>query len=202
MHGRNQAPALSREELLALLFAGFETTAAVLSWTIALLALNRDQLADAREEIQAVRHTDFGYEDLENLTFLRACFDEAQRIQSSPVNLRVAKQDDVIGGHHIPEGSLVMASLYGMHHDPRWRKPQEFRPRRFLEDEIDKYALIPFGVGPRRCLGFRMAYVEGVLALANMISRYEFEMKPGWKPRRSFHLSTGLKDLNVRIHAR
>lgn len=192
-----------RSEMLALMFAGFETTAAVLSWAIAFLVRHPDELADAYAEVDALGKTDFGYDDLEKLPFLRACFDEAQRVQSHPFLGRIAKQDDVIGGYRIPKGSTVFTSIYGMHHDPRyWKQPELFRPRRFLEDEINKYAFLPFGVGPRRCLGVRMAYIEGVLGLANLLSNYRFELKPGWEPRRKFHLSTGLAEMPVRLHRR
>lgn len=192
-----------RSELLTLMFAGFETTAAVLAWAIALLTQHPDVLDEARREIDALGDTAIGYEHLDQLPFLRACFDEAQRVQSAPLNLRVALEDDEIGGFRIPEGTFVAVSLFGMHHDPRfWNEPDVFRPRRFLEDEINKYAFLPFGVGPRRCLGMRMAYIEGLIALASILQRYEFTLPDGWEPVRKFHLSTGLASLPVRIHER
>lgn len=196
-----------RAELLALMFAGFDTTAAVLSWSIGLLATNPDELAQAYAEVDALGLGDdepVTVDHLPQLPYLRAVFDEAQRIQGSlPFEIRWAAQDDVIGGYRIRKGTTVAASTYGMGNDPRfWNEPEVFRPRRFLEDEINKYAFFPFGVGPRRCLGMRLAYMEGVLALASALQRYQFELPADWTPRRTFSISTALADLPVVVRRR
>ncbi|GAY13862.1 cytochrome P450 [Mycobacterium sp. shizuoka-1] len=192
-----------RSEMITLLFAGFDTTAAVLSWTLGLLALNPHECDKAYAEVDALARTSFGYGDLPQLTYLRACFDEAQRLQGAPFNARFATQDDEIDGYRVPKGAIVITSLHAMHRDHRyWNKPEEFRPERFLGDDIDKYAFMPFGVGPRRCLGMRMAYLEGVSALANILARYHFEVPGGWQPKHSYHLSTGLKTLPMRLYRR
>lgn len=197
-HGR------MRSELLGLVFAGHDTTAEALTWTIALLCRNPATLAKAYAEVDAIAGAPLTYEHVAQLPYLRASFDEAQRIQAAPMNWRTAQADDVIGGYFIPEGSHVIISPYGLHRDPRfWHDPEEFEPSRFLTDKIDKNAFIPFNTGPRKCMGSRMAYIQGVLTLATVLQRYRFEIEEGWEPKHQLHVSIGLVDgLPVRIYTR
>lgn len=192
-----------RSELMGVLFAGFDTTAYALSWTIGLLAKNPDVLEKARAQVDALQGEPITYEQIAQLPYLRACFDEAQRLQGAPMNVRVAKKDDVIGGYRIPAGTVVLHSYYSLHRDPRfWTDPEAYNPDRFETDEIDKYAFIPFGAGPRRCMGMRMAYIEGILALANVLQRYDFEVPADWEPEHKWALATGLKSLPVTLRRR
>ena len=181
-----------RRELMGLIIGGYETTAAVMSWVVARLPSAAEARARAYAEVDGAvgdRRVEAG--DSERLPWLRACFDEAQRMQGFPLNAREATEDDEIGGYFIPAGTTVGVSGYAIHHDPRfWRDPLRFDPRRFLEDEIDKYAFLPFGVGQRRCLGMRMGYMVGLYTLATALQRYEFEPPPGWTPRPRFSFST------------
>jgi cytochrome P450 len=125
-------------------------------------------------------------------------------MQGFPLNAREATEDDEIGGYLIASGTTVGVSGYALHHDPRfWRDPECFDPRRFVEDEIDKYAFLPFGVGQRRCLGVRMGYMVGLLTLASALGRYEFETPPGWTPQPRFSFSTIVRGgVPVRIRER
>ncbi|OBY32440.1 cytochrome P450 [Mycolicibacter kumamotonensis] len=193
-----------RSELSGLVFAGFETTAEALAWTLALLFRNPSVLAKAYAAVDALGGASVEYAHLEQLTYLRACFDEAQRIQAAPANVRTATEDDEIGGYFIPKGSHVVISPYGLHRDARfWTKPELFEPERFLTDKINRNAFIPFNIGPRKCMGSRMAYIEGVIALAAILQRYTFEIRPGWEPKHQMRTSTGLVGgLPVRIHRR
>ncbi|WP_162460709.1 MULTISPECIES: cytochrome P450 [unclassified Mycolicibacterium] len=192
-----------RSEAGGVLFAGFDTTAYALAWTIGLLAKNPEPLQKAYAEVDALGGGPIGYEQIPQLPYLRHCFDEAQRLQGAPINARVAKEDDVIGGYAIPAGTIVIHSPYGLHRDPRfWTDPDRFHPDRFATDHIGKYAFIPFGAGPRRCMGIRMAYIEGVLALANILQRYQFHVPPTWQPEHRFALATGLKSLPVTLSSR
>lgn len=182
-----------RSELSGLVFAGFETTAEALAWTLALLARNPHVMHKAYEEVDALGGEPLRYEHLERLTYLRACFDEAQRFQAAPGNIRTATQDDEIGGYFVPAGSHVMISPYGLHRDPRfWNDPGVFEPMRFLNDTINRNAFIPFNVGPRKCMGTRMAYIEGTLTLAAILQRYTIQVRNGWQPRHQLRVSTGL----------
>lgn len=194
-----------RAELLAFLFAGFETTAMALAWTLGLLFLpqHHQQLRRAYAEVDSLDSVDIGYEHIDQLPYLRACFDEGQRLQGGPAAGRMAKEDDVLDGIFIPQGAHVIYPLYGMHTDPRyWKNPSAFEPSRFLTDEINKYAFLPFGVGPRRCIGMRMGYIDGVAALAMILQRYQLQLPHGWQPKHHLHFSTGLKNLPVTLHTR
>ncbi|MFE3189428.1 cytochrome P450 [Nocardia sp. NPDC059240] len=182
-----------RSELSGLVFAGFETTAEALAWTLALLARNPIALVRAYEEVDGLGGGSLEYGHVSRLPWLRACFDEAQRIQAAPANIRTALEDDEIGGYFIPAGSHVVISPYGLHHDPRfWTRPEIYRPERFLADDIDRNAFIPFNTGPRKCMGSRMAYLEGVITLAAILQRYTIHVRDGWQPRHRIRVSTGL----------
>lgn len=193
-----------RSEASGLVFAGFETTAAALAWTIALLCRNPRTLGKAYAEVDALGGKPLEYTDLENLKYLRACFDEAQRFQAAPANIRTAIVDDEIGGFHIPKGSQVVITQYALQRDPRfWNQPDEFWPDRFLTDKTNRNAFLPFSIGPRKCMGTRMAYIEGTLVLGTILQRYAFQVRNGWTPRHLARVSTGLSGgLPVRLIAR
>lgn len=193
-----------RSEAAGLVFAGFETTAAALAWTIALLCRNPQALGRAYAEVDALGDKRLEYADLENLKYLRACFDEAQRFQAAPANIRTAVVDDEIGGYFVPKGSQVVITQYALHRDPRfWTDPDRFNPDRFLTDKINRNAFLPFSIGPRKCMGTRMAYIEGTLVLGTILQRYTFQVRNGWRPRHVARVSTGLAGgLPVHIFAR
>jgi enediyne biosynthesis protein E7 len=182
-----------RTELSSLIFAGFETTAQSAAWTVALLCGNPTALAKAYAEVDALGSVLIRYEHLERLPYLRACFDEALRVQASPGLIRTANEDDVIGGYHIPKDSHVVLSPYGLHHDRRfWTRPQCYEPERFLSSTINRNAYIPFNIGPRKCMGWRMAYIDGLMTLAAVLQRYTVELRPGWSPKPKIRISAGL----------
>ncbi|RIU17191.1 cytochrome P450 [Mycobacteroides abscessus] len=193
-----------RSEAAGLVFAGFETTAAALAWTIALLCRNPIALGKAYAEVDALGGKPLTYDDLENLKYLKACFDEAQRFQAAPANIRTATEDDEIGGYFIPKGSQVIITQYALQRDPRfWTEPEKFNPDRFLTDKINRNAFLPFSIGPRKCMGTRMAYIEGTLVLGTILQRYAFQIRDGWTPRHRARVSTGLAGgLPVRLFAR
>ncbi len=182
-----------RRELMGMLFAGYETTALAMSWVLARLPFAPDARARAYEEADAIGHFGATPDDLGSLPWIRACFDEAQRMQGVLLGRGVGR-DDEIGGYHIPAGTNILFSGWTLHHDPRWwRNPTEFNPGRFLEDDINTNAFIPFGLGPRRCLGAQMAYMVGVSTLASVFQRYLFEPPSGWRPEARFTISTIVK---------
>lgn len=182
-----------RTELSSLVFAGFETTAESVCWAIALLHTNPTALAKAYAEVDALGPVPIEYANLEQLPYLRACFDEALRTESPPGLLRTAAEDDTIGGYFIPKGSHVLLSPYGLQRDSRfWIHPERFEPTRFATDKINRNAYLPFGIGPRKCLGWRLAYIDGLMTLAAVLQRYTVEIRPGWSPKPKLRISTGL----------
>jgi enediyne biosynthesis protein E7 len=193
-----------RTELASLIFAGFETTAESVSWAVALLHRNPTALAQAYAEVDTLGGDQVAYAHLDKMPYLRACFDETLRIAAPTGILRTTNEDDEIRGYAIPAGSHVLISPYRIHRDPRfWRHPERFEPNRFLQDKINRNAYIPFSIGPRKCMGWRMAYIDGLMTLAAILQRYEFEIRPGWAPKPKLRISTALAGgLPVRLIAR
>lgn len=193
-----------RSELRGLILAGYETTAAALSWTVALLTMNPEASGAALAEVDTVGHQSVRYTDLPKLTWLRACFDESQRLQGHPFNGREAREDDELGGYLIPIGASVSFSAYAMHRDPRfWREPERFNPGRFETEQIDKHVFAPYSMGPHRCLGMHLANVVGVLTLAAMLQRYRFEVPLGYEPQHKYKFGNPVKNgVPVRLHSR
>lgn len=183
-----------RSELLDLVLAGVDTTSGALGWTVALLAADREALGRAYQEVDRLSGVPLRYRDLDELTYLRCCFDEGQRIQAAtPANIRTAAEDDELGGYLIPSGSHVLVSPYGLHRDPRfWTEPDAFRPNRFLDDEINRNAYVPFNIGPRKCMGYRIANAAAVLTLGAILQRFSVTLRAGWRPRHQMRGATGL----------
>lgn len=177
-----------RSELFSLMLGGVSTTTSAVGWAVALLFAAPEALAQARTEVDALGDEPLEYRHLVALTYLQCCFDEAQRVQSAvPINRRTAIHDDVIGGYAIPAGSHLLYSPYGIHRDSRfWTRPDQFRPSRFQDDPINRSAFLPFSLGPRKCMGYRMANASAVLTLASIIRRYDVTLPPGWRPRHYF----------------
>ncbi|MDZ7883181.1 MAG: cytochrome P450 [Mycobacterium sp.] len=177
-----------RSELVSLMLGAASTTTSAVGWAVALLFADTDALARARAEVDALGGEPADYRHLADLPYLQCCFDESQRIQSwVPINRRIAIQEDEIGGYAIPAGSHLLYSPYGIHRDSRfWKNPEEFRPSRFQDDEINQSAFLPFSIGPRKCMGYRMANAAAVLTLASILQRYALTLPPNWRPQHHF----------------
>lgn len=185
-----------RTEMLFLVIGGHETTAAALGWTFAFLASRPDLAARVRNEVDALGGRDITAGDMPQLPFVRACFDEAQRLQGGLVfNPKRALVDDEIGGYRIRAGSTVLYSNISLHRDPRFwgSDANEYRPDRWLDGEINNAAFQAFGRGPRMCMGKRFAYIEALLTIATAFQRFEFAADPGWRPRHQYRMSMTVK---------
>lgn len=185
-----------RGEIISLIFGGQETTSTAFAWTFALLAQHPAAVQRARAQIAeldlAERNPEFA--DLARLPFVRACFDEGMRVQGAPMFARSPLQDDAIGGYRIPKDAIVIVSPTVLHKDPRfWTDPDKYNPARFETDTIDKNAFIPFNVGQRKCMGYRMAYMEATFAIAMVLHRYNLHIPEGFELHQSFRASTGIK---------
>jgi cytochrome P450 len=179
-----------RDELVAFLVAGHETTASALTWVLWLLAGDREVQAEVARELDVVLGERAPtYADLNRLPWTRAVFDEAMRLYP-PVWLvsRHAMQDDVLAGREIPAGSLVIMTPYIAQRDPAlWDEPTDFRPQRFLDGHrrgaSGDAVFWPFGLGPRMCIGRDFAYVEGMTVLSVLLRRVRVSRLPGVAPR-------------------
>jgi cytochrome P450 len=174
-----------RDELVTLLLAGHETTASTLGWTLHLLDQHPEVQERLRAEVIAVLgDREPGYADLEKLTYTSMVLQEAMRLYP-PVWIltRNAQGDDEIGGYHVPAGSDVLICPYTLHRHPAfWDAPDKFDPDRFdpsLPVSRPRYAYIPFGAGPRFCVGNHLGLLEATLVLVTLVRELRLESVPG-----------------------
>jgi cytochrome P450 len=164
-----------RNEILTFLLAGHETTAATLTWALYLLARNRDCLETLRQEVDQL-------EDVSKLAYTRMTIDETMRLYPPVWMLpRRAAAADCIGGYDVPAGSDVLISLYSMHRHPSfWTDPERFKPGRFaVQGRPGAGAYLPFGSGPRTCVGASLGLLEAVTLLATVAGRFDFRLESG-----------------------
>lgn len=202
-----------RDDLMTMLIAGHETTAAVLTWAVFLLAQHPVKMKKAQSEIDAVlgqgRTT---FESLKKIEYLRLIVVESLRLYPQPPLLirRSLTSDQLPGGYNgdkdgyeIPAGTDVFLSVYNLHRSPYfWDKPNEFEPERFQvkkesqgiegwagfdpsrspgalypNEIISDFAFLPFGGGPRKCVGDQFALMESTIALAMLLQKFDVELK-------------------------
>lgn len=174
--------ALIRDQLMTMLIAGHDTGTALLAWTLYLLGSNPDAQARAHAEVDAVwDDPGRGAAGLEQLVYLERVIKESLRLYP-PIHLgnRRAARDLEFQGYAIPAGMRVLYSIYLSHRDPRyWCEPDRFVPERFAPDHAHKplpFAYVPFGGGPRFCIGAAFAQTEAKVILARLLRRFEFEL--------------------------
>ncbi len=167
--GQPMTPAQIRDEVAVIFLAGHETTASALGWAWYLLSQHAPAAARLHEEVDRVlAGRPPGYDDVPNLLYTRWVFEEALRLYP-PVAVfsREARADDVICGQPVPAGSMVLVVPWLLHrHKALWRDPDLFEPERFSPERSknrSKYAYLPFGAGPRTCVGANFAMAEGVI---------------------------------------
>ena len=168
-------------ESLQLMVAGNETSSVALSWTLYLLTKHPEYIQQIRDEIQQVMGDEPpNMGTLHQLDLTLRVVDEAMRLYPSFWMFdRLAKEDDVIAGIPVPAGTMMGVYIYGAHRNPEvWDNPEQFDPSRFTKENKKKrplYAHIPFGGGPRKCIGANMAVVQILLVLVAIIRSYDFE---------------------------
>ena len=174
-----------RDNTLTMFFAGHETTANTLTWAFYYLAQNPDVLRALQHEVDGVLGKDRlpVLDDLPNLPYTLMVIKETMRIQPTVAIIpRAILHDTELGGYQLKAGTVAVLSPYVMHHDPTvWAHPDTFDPTRFsLENEptIPKYMYLPFGGGPRICIGNHFALMEAQILLALLASRYELHLAP------------------------
>jgi len=182
-NGRAIAEADVRANIVTFINAGHETTANALTWTLFLLS----QSPEWRERAEADADQAFDSEGVvatEKCETLRAVFEEALRLYPPAAMLaRQAIAADQLAGVHIPAGAVITVSPYVLHRRKGlWDHPDAFDPSRFLgerRDRIDRFAYIPFGAGPRVCIGMAFAMQEGIILLAHFLRAFRFELVEG-----------------------
>ncbi|KAL1821303.1 hypothetical protein ACET3Z_016172 [Daucus carota] len=201
-----------RDDLMTMLIAGHETTAAVLTWAVFLLAQHPAKMKKAQAEIDSVLSQEkITFESVKKLEYLRLIVVEVLRLYPQPPLLirRSLTSDQLPGGYNgdkngynLPAGTDVFISVYNLHRSPYfWDKPDEFEPERFLvqkQSEIDgwagfdpskspgalypneiisDFAFLPFGGGPRKCVGDQFALMESTVALAMLLQKFDVELR-------------------------
>jgi cytochrome P450 len=175
-----------RDQVLTIFVAGHETTALSLMWTWYLLAMHPEQEARMHAELDAVLGgREPAWPDVARLTYTRMILQESMRLYPAVHTLafRHALADDEVCGMKVPKGSLVTIIPWLIHrHRDYWVNADRFEPERFTPEAIakrDRLAYIPFGFGPRICIGASFAMTEAVLALATIAQRFRLRVAPG-----------------------
>lgn len=173
-----------RDEVMTLLLAGHETTANALTWTWYELGRNPDARARIAQEVTEVLGDALvTVDDLPRLPWTLATIEEAMRLHPPAyMTGRQALREVEIGGHRIPEGSTLMIYIRGIHRrGDYYPSPLRFDPARMLPDAKKarpRHHYIPFGAGPRVCIGAHFALMEAQLCLATMVQRAQLHPLP------------------------
>lgn len=187
-NGMNQPfKGLTDIEILAqafiFIFAGYEPSSNSLGYMAYLMATHPDVQQKVQDEIDSVfpNKAPLTYDAVMQLEYLDMVLNETQRLYPLGGRLeRVCKKDVEINGLTIPKGTVVMIPPPVLHRDPEyWPEPDEFRPERFSKenkDSVDPYTYLPFGAGPRNCIGMRFAIVTMKVAIASLLQHFSFRV--------------------------
>lgn len=174
-----------RVEVTTFLLAGQETTALALTWLWYLLSQHEQPQRRLAEELDNVlRGRPPAFADLANLPYTRMVIDETMRLYPPAWGFsRQAMADDRLGGYELPRGWLAFVIPYVLHRLPAyWENAEQFEPERFSSDrstDRSKFVYIPFGAGPRQCIGNHFAMIEMQLVVATLAQRFSLRLVPG-----------------------
>jgi cytochrome P450 len=174
-----------RDESVTLFLAGHQTTALALCWTMYLVAQNPEVEVRLQEELDRVlQGQPPAPGDVRRLEYTERVVLESMRLYPPAYGFgREAVEDCEIGGYRIPAGSTIQMFSWVVHRDPRWyTDPDRFDPDRWKDDfakKIPPFAYIPFGGGPRRCIGNSFAMMEALLLTAAIYQRFSLRLVPG-----------------------
>jgi cytochrome P450 len=177
------------DEVKILFVAGHDTSANALAWTWYLLSEHPEVLEKVRAEVsEKIGEEEPTFERIMQLAYTQQVLEESMRLYPPAwTTNRVAAEDDEFKGMEIKKGTTFATYIYGVHHSPDlWEDPETFRPERFSKEEKKKhhpFAFIPFGGGPRLCIGNNFALMEMKLILARMVNRYNIQLVPGQEIR-------------------
>jgi len=184
MSGAGMSERQLRDEVITFIGAGAETTAHALSWTWYLLAHHPEVAHRVHTELETrLGGRPPSPQDLPHLLYSRMVLDEALRLYPPSVVLpRQANAPDEISGYAIPQDAVVVISPYVTHRHPEfWSEPEQFQPERFTPEQATRQhrgAYMPFGDGPRMCIGHAFALMEMHLVVATLAQAYTLQMVP------------------------
>jgi cytochrome P450 len=196
-----------RDELMAMLVAGIETTATTLTWAFHHLGRHPDIAERVQNEVAAVVGSrSIRVDDLSKLVYTRQVITEANRMCSPVIVMRRTVAPVDIGGYLFPADSEVAFSPYALHRDPaRFPDPERFDPDRWLParaDRLPRGAFIPFGDGTRKCIGDAFAWTELMIAVATITAHWQLVPVPGHTIREIFAAMPQPSSLLMTAHPR
>jgi cytochrome P450 len=183
--GQGMSDELVLSESMQLLVAGHETSSNGLSWLLYLLSSHPECLERVRQEFDSVLgDAPLSHADVPKFEFTTQVIQEALRLYPPFWMIdREAVADDHVDGIDIPRGSTVIVYVYGAHHAPRyWERPESFEPERFIktnEKLRTPFTYLPFGGGPRVCIGNQYAMLQILMILSDLLRKYDFQLTPG-----------------------
>ena len=169
-----------RDQLVTILLAGHETTAASLAWAMHRLVQHPEVARAAHDEVARLPQD----ADPSSMRYLDAVVNESMRLSPVVPNIGRAVQDDVtIASRRLPRGVVLAPCIYLLHRRAElWPDPERFDPARFLDSRVVPYTFIPFGGGIRRCLGAAFAVCQMKIVLAEVVRRFEILPTEGYEP--------------------
>ncbi|WP_420630931.1 cytochrome P450 [Candidatus Leptofilum sp.] len=173
------------DEVMTIMLAGHETTAVALAWTFYLLSEHPDVLEELEAEVDGVLNGRLPiFDDVPNLRYTTMVLEESMRLYPPAFAIaRWGNDEDEVGGYYVPKNSVITMSPYVTHRHPDfWDAPERFDPQRFTPEhkaERPRYAYLPFGGGPRLCIGQSFAMTEAILLLASIVQQYRLTLMPG-----------------------
>lgn len=187
------------DESLILIVAGHETTANALVWINYLLSKNPDVVERIREESkELVQNDSLTLMEVIKMKYTSAVIEEAMRLYPPAwITGRMAVEDDEFDGHKIPKSTVITSYIYGVHHDKRnWEDPEVFRPERFMtkDNKRNPFCFMPFGGGPRLCIGNSFAMMEMQLVVAHLVNEFDYTLKNTKQPELEPQVTLSPKD--------
>jgi cytochrome P450 len=180
IHVPGMSDDLIRDQLLTMLIAGHDTSTALLAWALHLLSRHPTEMAQAQAEVDAVLGQSAPTAgQMDQLSYLDSVIKEALRLYP-PIHVgnRIVAEDTTIVGYELSADTRTMVSIYLSHRDEHyWPDPEQFQPQRFAKGQKRPaaFSYIPFGGGPRNCIGAAFAQVEAKVVLARILQRFELE---------------------------
>ncbi|XP_017026619.1 probable cytochrome P450 6d5 [Drosophila kikkawai] len=188
-NSRQGVKSMSKDLIAGQLFlffvAGYETTASTTAFTLYELTQHPEAMAKAQEDVrQAIeKHGGLNYDAISDMKYLEACvLETARKYPALPLLNRICTQDYPVPDSNkvIKKGTQIVISLIGMHRDPEYfPEPLSYKPERFQDENKDfnQAAFMPFGEGPRHCIGARMGKVNVKIAIAKVLSNFNLEIR-------------------------
>lgn len=195
--------------IIAFLVAGFDTTALALTWALFLIAQYPEWAERMRDEVaRVVGDGPVKAEHLNELIVIEQVLNEALRLYpTAPIIVRDIVEDIELAGVRVPANTIGIIPIYAIHRHRRiWRDPDSFDPSRFAtgsDQKPGRYQFLPFGAGPRICIGAAFSVIEAKIMLATFVRAADFELQPGFVPRPTGQMFlTAAGDVPMRVRLR